>query len=180
MCDVSQLPTITCQLTDLSVDSADSPSHVTVGMDVALKDAGLLTLILEAKVSTNEYPVHIDKERTKIFIDPEYKVALVLVIDDTGSMQAEINNVKKTLIEFIDAINPSDAPLSVLLTFGDEVKYRAVTQDMTVLRDAIGNLPLVAVLAQKHHLKQLALPFLMSKKTGKLYFLRMPRRGWYD
>jgi len=140
MCDTSELPVITCSMTDLSVDNADSISHVTVGVDVALKDAGLLTLTLEAKVSANEYPVHTDKERTKIFIDSEYKVDLALVIDDTGSMQSEINQVKKAMTDFIDALGSSQAPLSVLLTFGDQVKYRAVTQDMTVLRDAIGKL----------------------------------------
>jgi len=140
MCDTSQLPTLTCQLTDLSVDDADSISHVTVGVDVALKDAGLLTLTLEAKVSANEYSVHTDKERTKIFIDPKYKVDIAFVIDDTGSMQSEINQVKVAVNKVIDAIDPSEAPMSVLLTFGDQVKYRAVTQDLTVLRDAVGKL----------------------------------------
>ena len=124
----------------MSVANADSISHVTVGVDVALKDAGLLVLMLEAKLSANEYPVHTDKERTKIFIDPKYKVDLAIVIDDTGSMQGEINQVKATLSKVIDAIEPSKAPLSVLLTFGDQVKYRTVTQDMTVLRDAIAKL----------------------------------------
>jgi uncharacterized repeat protein (TIGR01451 family) len=142
MCDVSNLPTITCQVTDLSVDNADSISHVTVGVDVALKDAGLLTLTLEAKLSANEYPVHTDKERTKIFIDPEYKVGLALVIDDSGSMQGEINQVKAAANKVIDTLLESGdtLPLSVLLTFGDQVKYRAVTQDVTILRDAIAKI----------------------------------------
>jgi len=140
MCDVSQVPTLTCQLTDLSVANADSVSHATVGIDVVLKDAGLLALTLEAKLSANEYPVHTDKERTKIFIDPKYKVDLAFVIDDTGSMQSEINQVKQALTDFIDALGSNEAPMSVLLTFGDQVKYRAVTQDMVILRDAIGKL----------------------------------------
>jgi len=91
-------------------------------------------------VSANEYSVHTDKERTKIFIDPKYKVDIAFVIDDTGSMQGEINQVKAALNKVIDEVDPSEAPLSVLLTFGDQVKYRAVTQDLTVLRDAIGKL----------------------------------------
>jgi len=140
MCDTSELPTITCQVTDLSVDNADSISHVTVGIDVALKNAGLLALTLEAKLSANEYPVHTDKERTKIFIDPEYKVGLAFVIDDSGSMQDEIDKVKEAITKVIDNIDPSEAPMSVLLTFGDQVKYRTVTQDMTVLRDAVARL----------------------------------------
>jgi len=138
MCDVSNMPTLTCSMTDLSVDSPDDISHVTVGIDVALKDAGLLALTLEAKLSANEYPVHTDKERTKIFIDPEYKVGLVFIIDDSGSMQGEINQVKNAMNKFIAEIESSETPpLSVLLTFGDQVKYRAVTQDMAQLRDAI-------------------------------------------
>jgi len=137
MCDISNLPTINCQLTDLSVANADSVSHATVGVDVALKDAGLLALTLEAKVSANEYPVHTKKERTKIFIDPEYQVSLAFVIDDSGSMQSEIDEVKDAMTDFIDALGGKVAPMSVLLTFGDQVKYRAVTQDMTVLRNAI-------------------------------------------
>jgi len=140
MCDTSQSPAIICQVTDLSVNDADSINHATVSVDVVLKDAGLLALTLEAKVSANEYSVHTDKERTKIFIDPKYKVDIAFVIDDTGSMQSEINQVKVAVNKVIDAIKPSEAPLSVLLTFGDQVKYRAVTQDMTVLRDAIGRL----------------------------------------
>ncbi|MDM8558132.1 PKD domain-containing protein [Candidatus Parabeggiatoa sp. HSG14] len=140
MCDTRELPVLTCQLIDLSVDNADSISHVTVGIDVVLKDAGLLTLTLEAKVSANEYPVHTDKERTKIFIDPQYKVDIAFVIDDSGSMQGEINQVKAAINKVIDEIGSNQAPLSVLLTFGDEVKYRAVTQDMTVLRDTVAKL----------------------------------------
>jgi len=140
MCDVSNTPIITCQLTDLSVDSPDDVSHVAVGIDVVIKDAGLLALMLEAKVSANEYPVHTDKERTKIFIDPQYKVDMAFVIDDSGSMQGEINQVKAAINKVIDEIGPSQAPLSVLLTFGDEVKYRAVTQDMAVLRDTVAKL----------------------------------------
>ena len=91
-------------------------------------------------MSANEYPVHTDKERTKIFIDPKYKVDIAFVIDDSGSMQSEINQVQAALNKFIDEVDPSEALLSVLLTFVDQVKYRAVTQDMTVLRDAVGRL----------------------------------------
>jgi len=142
MCDTSELPIITCSMTDLSVASVDDISQVTVGIDVVLKDAGLLALMLEAKVSANEYPVHQDKERTSIFIEPKYKVGMAFVIDDSGSMQSEINSVKAAINDVIDEIltTGDTPPLSVLLTFGDQVKYRAVTQDMTVLRDAVAKL----------------------------------------
>jgi uncharacterized repeat protein (TIGR01451 family) len=142
MCDTSELPIITCSMTDLSVASVDDVSQITVGIDVVLKDAGLLALMLEAKVSANEYPVHQDKERTSIFIEPKYKVGMAFVIDDSGSMQSEINSVKAAINDVIDEIltTGDTPPLSVLLTFGDQVKYRAVTQDMTVLRDAVAKL----------------------------------------
>ena len=140
MCDLSESPKLTCSMTDLSVDSADDISKVTLDVDVVLKDAGILVLTHEAKVTANEYPAHTDRERTKVFIPESVQVDIAFVIDDTGSMQGEINGVKKALIAFIEEIDTSEAPLSVLLTFGDEVKYRAVTQDMTVLRDAIGKL----------------------------------------
>ncbi len=140
MCDLSESPKLTCSMTDLSVDSADDISKVTLDVDVVLKDPGILVLTHEAKVTANEYPAHTDRERTKVFIPESVQVDIAFVIDDTGSMQGEINGVKKALIAFIEEIDTSEAPLSVLLTFGDEVKYRAVTQDMTVLRDAIGKL----------------------------------------
>jgi len=140
MCDTSEQPKLTCSLTDLSVDSADDISQVAVNVDVVLKDAGILVLTHEAKVTANEYPAHTDRERTKVFIPESVQVDIAFVIDNTGSMQEEINGVKKALIAFINEIDTSEAPLSVLLTFGDQVKYRAVTQDMTVLRDEIGNL----------------------------------------
>jgi uncharacterized repeat protein (TIGR01451 family) len=140
ICDTSEQPKLTCSMTDLSVDSADDISKVTLDVDVALKDAGILVLTHEAKVTANEYPAHTDRERTKVFIPDSIQVDIAFVIDNTGSMQEEINGVKKALIAFIEEIDTSEAPLSVLLTFGDEVKYRAVTQDMTVLRDAIGKL----------------------------------------
>ena len=140
ICDVSNLPTVVCSLTDLSVDNAGDISQATVGVDVKVLDAGLLSLQLEAKVSANEYPAHTDKERTKVFVPESVQVDIAFVIDDSGSMQGEINQVKKALRDFINEINPSDAPLSVLITFKDEVKYRAFTQDLTVLLDAIDDL----------------------------------------
>jgi len=67
MCDISKLPIITCQLTDLSVDGADSINHVTVGVDVDISDTAVFPLTLEADVSANEYPNHTDTELTNFF-----------------------------------------------------------------------------------------------------------------
>jgi uncharacterized repeat protein (TIGR01451 family) len=140
VCDTSALPQITCQMTDLSVASADSVSQASVEMDVALQDAGLLLLTHEAKVTANEYPAHTDRERTKIFIPEGIEVDLVFVIDVTGSMQEEMNGVIKALKEFIAEIDAETAPLMALVTFQDEVKIAAFTQDLNVLVSAIEQL----------------------------------------
>ena len=52
-------------------------------------------------------------------------------------MQEEINGIIGGLAIFMETIDSNTAPLMALLTFGDEVKVVAFTQDMEVLRDAI-------------------------------------------
>ncbi|MCP4701805.1 MAG: DUF11 domain-containing protein, partial [Gammaproteobacteria bacterium] len=99
-CDVSNAPTVTCDLIDLSVDSADSISYITVNAEVVLTDPGLLLLISEATVTANEYPAYRDRERTKIFIGG-VKADMIFVIDVTGSMREEINGVINAIMKFI-------------------------------------------------------------------------------
>jgi len=141
MCDTSNLPTLICSLTDLSVDNADDISQVTVNVDVALKDAGLLLLMHEAKVTANEYPAHTTKERTKVFIGDDVKVDMVLVVDTTYSMTEEINGVINALKNFIaEEIDPSKAPLIVLVEFKDDVRFIAATRDLNVLLKAVKSL----------------------------------------
>ncbi len=127
-------------MNDLSLASADSVSQASVEMDVELKDAGLLLLTHQAKVTASEYPAHSVRERTTVFVPEDIQVDLALVIDVTGSMQEEMNGVIKALTAFTDEIDASTAPLMALLTFGDEVKVAAFTQDMAVLRGAIADL----------------------------------------
>jgi hypothetical protein len=140
ICDTSAFPQITCQFNDLSIASADSVSHATVEMDVELKDAGLLLLTHQAKVTATEYPAHSVRERTTVFVPEDIQVDLALVIDVTGSMQEEINGIINGLTEFADQIDASSAPLMALLTFGDDVKLAAFTRDMDVLKGAIADL----------------------------------------
>jgi uncharacterized repeat protein (TIGR01451 family) len=132
-CDLSQSPTVTCSLTDLSIGSAENISQATVDMDVVLKDAGLLLLTPEAKVSANEYPAHTDRERTTISIPEDIEVDITFVVDVTGSMQEEINGVVKALKQFIAEIDPNNAPLIALVVFADDVKIKAFTRDLKVL-----------------------------------------------
>jgi len=140
ICDTSAFPQISCEMNDLSLASADSVSQASVEMDVELKDAGLLLLTHQAKVTASEYPAHSVRERTTVFVPEDIQVDLALVIDVTGSMQEEMNGVIKALTAFTDEIDASTAPLMALLTFGDEVKVAAFTQDMAVLRGAIADL----------------------------------------
>ncbi|RKZ43240.1 MAG: hypothetical protein DRQ41_05785, partial [Gammaproteobacteria bacterium] len=139
-CDTSNMSTVTCKIIDLSLENVDDISHVMVGIDVALKDAGLLMLITEAKVTANEYPAHTNRVRTKVSIPPEYQVDLAIVIDVTGSMQQEMNGTKKALKEFITDIEPSQVPLTALVVFGDEVTVKAVTTDLSLVEIAINKM----------------------------------------
>ena len=142
ICDLSNRPTIICELTDLSIDNANDLSHITVEIEVVLNDLGLLLLTHEAKVVANEYPAHTDRERTKIALPNDVKVDIIFVIDVTGSMQEEINGIIKGLQQFIAKVDPSIAPNIALVTFRDEVKVEAftVTGDLELLLGAVSKL----------------------------------------
>jgi len=133
-CDLSNWPKAVCSLSDLSIDS-----KATLEITVILKDAGQLLLRHQASVTANEYPTHKDEERTTISVSG-VEVDMVFIVDDSGSMQAEINGVKKALIEFIDAIDTSESPLIALITFKDDVKVRAFTRNLEVLLAAVNAL----------------------------------------
>jgi len=132
MCDTSNLPTITCAMTDLNI-----ASHAKVAMDVVLRDPGLLVLTHEASVTANEYPLFFDRERTKIFIDDNIKVDMIFVVDDTGSMQEEINGVIAAIKQVITDIDTGTLPFMALVTFKDDVKVRAATTDPEILIQAV-------------------------------------------
>jgi len=139
-CDTSNFPTITCDVADLDVSSAEGVSQVRVDINVVLKDPGLLLLINEVQVSAKEYPIYKERERTKVFIPPEYQVDMALVIDVTGSMQPEMNGVKRALKNFIAEIDQSQFPLTALVVFGDKVTVKAVTTDLNLVADAIDDM----------------------------------------
>jgi len=136
LCDTSALPTITCELVDLTSDDA----AIRVNLDVELTDPGLLVLINQASVKANEYPAHSSRERTKVFIPPDYKVDMVLVIDVTRSMQEEMNGVKKALTQSTTEFEPSQFPLTALVVFRDEVTLKVLTTDVNLLVTEIGKM----------------------------------------
>ncbi|HIE01975.1 MAG TPA: VWA domain-containing protein [Thiotrichaceae bacterium] len=138
-CDSSEAPTISCELVNLSIDNPDDVSHVTINLDVVLKDPGLLLLTNEAKVTANEHPAHSTRERTKIYVKG-VEVDIVFVIDTTGSMQEEINSVIKALKTFIAEIDTNTSPSMALVTFKDDVTVKAFTRDLNLLREAISDI----------------------------------------
>lgn len=140
VCDSREFPQITCQIDDLTIKNPGDTSHITLYMDVTLTDMGLLALTNQATIKAHGYVAHTSRERTKIFIPPEYKVDMVLVIDVTHSMQEEMNGVKQALVEFSEEFDPSMFPLTALIVFRDEVIVKAVTTDMDLLADAIGKM----------------------------------------
>jgi len=141
-CDTSNFPTITCDVVDLDVSSPESISQVEVDINVVLKDPGLLLLINEAQVSAKGYSIYKEKERTKVYIPPDYQVDLALVIDVTGSMQPEMNGTKNAVNNFIEALKAQsqDSPLTALVVFRDEVTLKAVTTDLSLVEKAINDM----------------------------------------
>jgi uncharacterized repeat protein (TIGR01451 family) len=134
LCNTSKLPIMTCSLPDLSLDDIN---RATISFEEVLKEPGLLALTHDAKVTANEYPAHTDKERTKVFIPPEYQVDVAIVIDITGSMQGEMNSTKQAVKNFIAGLDQSLFPLTALVVFRDEVMVKAVTTDLNLVETAI-------------------------------------------
>lgn len=134
-CDTSQLATVTCPLANLAVGSQEI-----VKIDVLLKDPGLLVLTNEAKVTADNYPAYTVRERTQIFVPENIKVDMVFVIDTTGSMQQEIDGVVAAVKKFIAQIDPQQTPSMALVTFKDEVKVEAFTQDPQILLKSVEKL----------------------------------------
>lgn len=139
ICDVSHLPTITCEVTDLSIANADSVSHISVNFDVVLKDLGLLLLTLESSVTAQEYPPHNVRTSTKVNVG-DAEVDMVFVLDVTHSMQEEINGVIRAVKELLTTVDKNTWPLIALVTFRDDVTVKAVTQDSDLLIKAIDNI----------------------------------------
>ncbi|MEM6638727.1 MAG: CFI-box-CTERM domain-containing protein [Pseudomonadota bacterium] len=71
--------------------------------------------------------------------------SVVFVIDDTGSMEEEIEGVRSALTRFIDSIDSGlgegEAPPTMhLLTFKDRVTHRLTSNDLDELRNAVAGL----------------------------------------
>lgn len=132
-CDISKAPTITCQLNDLSVANPGDTSKATVDIDVVLQDPGLLFLVHEVKVSANEYPVHVNRARTAVYL-PDVKVDGVILLDITNSMDEELQAVIRALkAKILEQSQEGKNPLIALVTFKDSVKVEAATTDLNLL-----------------------------------------------
>ncbi|MDM8558032.1 carboxypeptidase regulatory-like domain-containing protein [Candidatus Parabeggiatoa sp. HSG14] len=139
ICDVSEYPSITCELADLSIATPDDTvSHIVVSVDVELTDATLLVLTHEARVAAANYPAHSVRERTNVFVPPEAMADIILVMDTTHSMSEEVNGVIKALQTFIEEqINADPPPVVSVIEFKDNVTLRAFTNDMQQVLDTV-------------------------------------------
>ena len=137
--DSSQdMPSVTCQVEDLSIDNPEDVSQVTVDMRVTVNDAGLLALIHEARVSSDEFSIHKDRERTKVLVGDDV-VDAAIVIDITGSMQEEINATTKAIQKYIKDNVDANSTIA-LVTFKDEVTVSAVTTNLSLLEETLAAL----------------------------------------
>jgi len=65
---------------------------------------------------------------------------MIFLLDQTGSMQGEINSVVRAITDVIDKLDGTTAPWLALVTFKDDVKLRAATQNLELFRKILGNL----------------------------------------
>ncbi len=140
-CDTGALSKLTCRLNDLQVPTAtDNRSLATVDVQLQLEDPGLLVMTNEATLTAANYPTQTVREDTNIFIPKDIKMDMVLVIDTTHSMQQEIDGVKSALQKLIDQTNASQRPTMALIEFKDDVRVKAFTQDVKVMKDTVEKL----------------------------------------
>lgn len=131
VCDISEYPTVVCDLEDLSIATPDSISQVVVDLDVQLTNLALLLLTHEARVSATNYPAHTVREHTKIVVPPEAMADLTLVMDTTHSMNEEVNGTIRALQSLIKAqMNATVQPVVSVIEFKDNVTLRAFTTDL--------------------------------------------------
>jgi uncharacterized repeat protein (TIGR01451 family) len=138
-CDVSNLPTIACDVSDLSIENADNVSHVSINFDVMLKDLGLLLLTLESTLTASEYPPHNVRTSTEVNVG-DAEVDMVFVLDVTNSMRGEINGVIRAVKKLLTEVDKTTWPVIALVTFRDDVTVKAVTQDSDLLAKAVDNI----------------------------------------
>lgn len=130
---------ITCSLDDLSIANAGDKSRAIVDVSVTVEDGGMLLLNHEARISSNEYPDDMHRERTKVFVQ-DTQVDMVLVLDTTHSMLEEKNAVIAALKTFIQDKMADTTMQVALVEFKDDVKLKVFTSDMQVLLKAVEKL----------------------------------------
>jgi hypothetical protein len=101
-------------------------------------------------------------------------VHLVMLIDDTGSMQNDMNATTRALTRIITELETSaqTPPTIALITFKDDYTVRIVTDDMTQLRNAVQNLRASGGgLCPEASVEATAKAFEMVKNGGKVLLI---------
>jgi uncharacterized repeat protein (TIGR01451 family) len=138
VCDISEYPTVVCELGDLSIATPDRISQVVVEVNVKLTDAMLLVLTHEAKIAATNYPAQTVREHTQVVVPPEAMADIMLVMDTTHSMNEEVNGVIKALQSFLKAqMNAKVAPVVSVIEFKDNVTLRAFTRNLQQVIDVV-------------------------------------------
>jgi len=135
-CDISEYPTVMCQLDDLSIVNPNDISRATVDINLNLTDATLLVLTHEARVAAANYAAHFVRERTNVVVPPEAVADTIILMDTTHSMSEELNGVITATQQFIQQQMNSGQVVSVI-EFKDNVTLRAFTSDMSQVLETL-------------------------------------------
>ncbi|MDM8568299.1 VWA domain-containing protein, partial [Thiotrichales bacterium HSG1] len=173
VCDISDYPSVSCQLDDLSIATPDSISNMVVNIDVQLTNGTLLLLTSEARVEAANYPAHNIRERTKVVVPPEAMADITFVMDTTYSMNQEVNSVIKNLQTVIEKyMSSNQRPLINIIEFKDNVKLRAFTTNLQQVLDTIQNFKVAeGGLCQEASAEALEMAINHTKSKGKIFLI---------
>ena len=138
-CETSNFPEILCLLDDLSIETTDSISQLSVNADISLKDSGLLLLAPEVTITSNSYPSYTIVETTNVLMTNQ-QADVVIVLDSTHSMHEEISAMKTAIQQFIQQVNTIPELTFALIEFKDDVRLRAFTPDADKLLSIVGEI----------------------------------------
>ncbi len=141
-CDISNFPVISCPIENLSVETSEDTSKVTISIDTLVEEPGLIKLITKAEVTSDNYVAHSSKVRAEVDTGG-VEVDGVIVMDVTNSMGDQLNAIIRQVKQLlIDGFADGATPLIAVVTFRDEddIKLVAATRNLETLLEAVESL----------------------------------------
>jgi len=147
MCASALSPAITAAQGDLTLrfNEVNSQSFPEIEVTVTVVDPhGIPISGLDAsKFEASEEGVRVPLTEVEEFINPEVTIAVMLVIDASGSMAGEpLEKAKQSAVHFIDTLGPDDE--AAVIAFGDSVNLAEIDPtkeiDFTTDKNAVKNL----------------------------------------